>query len=62
MTERNKNDEAPAEALADEALDDVQGGLSYKLKNVMVTSYSVNGSARSEDDEPIAMSKSFRIS
>lgn len=57
-----KNTEATAaEELTDEAVENAEGGYSYRLTNAMVTSYNVNGATRVEDDEPIAMSKGFSI-
>lgn len=61
MTDPKNTEATAAEELSDEAVESVEGGYSYALKNVMVSSYNVNGGARVEDDEPIAMSKSFSI-
>ncbi len=38
----NTADDQP-ETLIDDQLDNVDGGLGYQLKNVMVTSYSIGG-------------------
>lgn len=62
MTDTKNTEATAAEELTDEAVEAAEGGYSYVLKNVMVSNYDVSGSARIEDDEPIAMSKGFSIS
>ena len=61
MTDPKNTEATAAEELTDESMEDAEGGYSYALKNVMVSSYNVNGGTRVEDDEPIAMSKGIKI-
>ena len=61
MTDPKKTEAVAAEDLTDESMEAVDGGYEYRLKNVLLSSYSVNTSTHVEDDEPIAMSKGFSI-
>lgn len=47
--------DAAPEVMNDDALDDIQGGLRYELKNVHVTSYSIQGSASAAIINPDSM-------
>ena len=61
MTDPKKTKAVAAEDLTDESMEAVDGGYEYRLKNVLLSSYSANTNTHVEDDEPIAMSKGFSI-